>query len=1681
MKVASAQFITRRTAIVGWLTIFTQAALPLSFAYSPLVHATTSQDPSSKWYQSGGINSNGQSIFENNTDTLTSAGSALTEGNAAGMARSAATGAVNSSVEEWLSQFGTARVQLNLDDKFKTEGSEADLLVPVYEDKNNIVFTQLGFRHKDDRNTGNLGVGVRHFTGDWMLGANTFYDNDFSGNNRRMGVGVEAWRDYLKLSANSYMRLSDWHQSRDFEDYDERPANGYDVRAEGWLPSFPQLGAKVMYEQYQGDEVALFGKDNRQKDPWAFTGGVTYTPIPLLTLGAQHRAGKDGQSDSQLSLQMNYRLGESWSKQVDPNMVGASRTLNGSRYDLVERNNSIVLDYRKQETVKLTLPEKTSGKSRSTVPVTFQVQSKHPLQRIDWDASSLVAAGGSLTQVGSNQLSITLPPYQAAGSNVYRFAGVAYDVKGNSGSATAEIHVAVGDVLPGATKISANPTNLAADGKSTSTLSIELFDDQGNAVPGMVKSLAVSIHEALAANQPSSRLAAQAATIGPVEEASPGVYQAVVTAGTRVGTATVSSQFNGTTLPDITITQSADAATGHIGSGAILATVDNSVANSAAMNQVNATISDANGNPLPGTRVTFTLGGSATVAPGSSLTAMTDDSGKVSINLVDRIAETVTVTATLDNGNSGKIDTHFIADGSTATMNNGDVGVDKNEVVANNVDFATFKAVVKDANGNPVPNFAVNWANDKGTLSAGSSNTNENGEATVTLKHTVAEAARVTATAGSSGSISAPVVNFKGDGGNLSAANSAMAATPDTILANGVEASTLQLALKDGNNNPVMGQAVTFSSSLGGSFGTVTDNGDGTYSAPFTSTTAGAASITASVGGSAFGATAATVTVKADSGNLSTANSSLAAAPASIVANGVATSIITLSLKDAHNNAVSGLSVGFASSLGGSTIGSVTDHGDGTYSAPLTGTTAGAASITTTVGGNAFGVNSASVALTADSNNLSPTYSTLAASPTSIVADGTTASTITLTLKDANNNPVNGLAVAFNSSLANSSMGTVTDHGDGTYSAPLTGTTAGTATLSTTVNGSAFGVAATSVTLTADKNNLSAANSTLVGSPVSIVADGTAPSTITLTLKDGHNNPVSGMAVTFDSSLANSSVGTVTDHGDGTYSAPLTGTTAGTATITTKIGGNAFGVTAASVTLTADSNNLSTANSALAATPATIVADGTAPSTLQLTLKDANNNPVSGMAVTFDSSLANSSVGTVTDHGDGTYSAPLTGTTAGTATLSTTVNGSAFGVAATSVTLTADKNNLSAANSTLVGSPVSIVADGTAPSTITLTLKDGHNNPVSGMAVTFDSSLANSSVGTVTDHGDGTYSAPLTGTTAGTATITTKIGGNAFGVTAASVTLTADSNNLSTANSALAATPATIVADGTAPSTITLALKDANNNPVSGMAVTFDSSLANSSVGTVTDHGDGTYTASLTGTTAGTATITTKIGGNAFAVTAATVTLIADVTTAKVTTVTSSVTKMTGTGTESSIQTAMVADAYGNILPAGQTITWSSTLGSMSPATSLTDGSGIATSTLSGTLASGASNATATVTAAATAGSNTANITVRTVVSVGGKSYWTMSSDHQTTVMATAQSNCATYGGGTLFNESDFAKFLADGGGAGFQNKSVSGEYGNGWYRFGDKWSTKSADLNDSGNPAGGTNAGAGVDYACIR
>lgn len=86
--------------------------------------------------------------------------------------------------------------------------------------------------------------------------------------------------------------------------------------------------------------------------------------------------------------------------------------------------------------------------------------------------------------------------------------------------------------------------------------------------------------------------------------------------------------------------------------------------------------------------------------------------------------------------------------------------------------------------------------------------------------------------------------------------------------------------------------------------------------------------------------------------------------------------------------------------------------------------------------------------------------STLSASPTSITADGISTSTITATVRDGSNSLLPGQTVVINTDAG--SIGSVSDQGDGTYTATLTSAAvAGTANLSFAVNGDPFSDTAT--------------------------------------------------------------------------------------------------------------------------------------------------------------------------------------------------------------------------------------------------------------------------------------------------------------------------------------------------------------------------------------------------------------------------------------------------------------------------------------------------------------------------------------------------------------------------------------------------------------------------------------------
>ena len=209
------------------------------------------------------------------------------------------------------------------------------------------------------------------------------------------------------------------------------------------------------------------------------------------------------------------------------------------------------------------------------------------------------------------------------------------------------------------------------------------------------------------------------------------------------------------------------------------------------------------------------------------------------------------------------------------------------------------------------------------------------------------------------------------------------------------------------------------------------------------------------------------------------------------------------------------------------TVSATTNAGNGTYTATLKGTLAGVYTVTPSNNGVAVGSLSDTVTLTADTAP-SDKNSTVVTDKDSITADGVDSMTITFEAKDANNNPIPGIADDISFKVVDKDgnpapAGTITVSPAteitpaGTYTATLTGDKAGEYTVIPQYDGGAVGDLEVPIELKADETpDAGQGNSTLVAAPKSIVADDTATSTLTFTAKDKKGNLITDLtAVTF--------------------------------------------------------------------------------------------------------------------------------------------------------------------------------------------------------------------------------------------------------------------------------------------------------------------------------------------------------------------------------------------------------------------------------------------------------------------------------------------------------------------------------------------------------------------------------------
>ncbi|NIF20110.1 YchO/YchP family invasin [Candidatus Pantoea multigeneris] len=330
-----------------------------------------------------------------------------------------------------LSPYGTAEIGLQVDMAGNFTGSEATLLSPLQDRKSFLTYSQLGISESDQGPVGSAGLGQRWMAGSWLLGYNAFIDRSARSGLQRGSVGTEAWGNFLRLSANYYYPLSSWRGGS--SGVEQRMARGYDITSQSYLPFYRQLGFSLSYQQFLGDNIDLFNSGTLYHNPAAFSLGVSYTPVPLVTFSASHKASSDGETQDVFGLKLNYRFGASLQQMLDPANVAVVRSLRGSWLDRATRSEQPVYQYRQRKSLSVFLATPPwQLNPQESVQLVLQVHSANPIVKLLWQGDTQAL---SLTPPADNTStsgwSVIMPAWDntPGASNRYRLTVTLQDSK----------------------------------------------------------------------------------------------------------------------------------------------------------------------------------------------------------------------------------------------------------------------------------------------------------------------------------------------------------------------------------------------------------------------------------------------------------------------------------------------------------------------------------------------------------------------------------------------------------------------------------------------------------------------------------------------------------------------------------------------------------------------------------------------------------------------------------------------------------------------------------------------------------------------------------------------------------------------------------------------------------------------------------------------------------------------------------------------------------------------------------------------------------------------------------------------------------------------------------------------------------------------------------------------------
>ncbi|EOX0265526.1 inverse autotransporter IatD [Escherichia coli] len=1415
------------------------------------VPATTSQK--SHEQQNAVPPANGENTLENQiASTSQRVGTLLSQDmnseQASGMARGWASSEASGAMTDWLNNFGTAKISLGVDEDFSLKNSQFDFLHPWYDTPDYLLFSQHTLHRTDDRTQINTGLGWRHFTSSWMSGINLFFDHDLSRYHSRAGLGAEYWRDYLKLSSNAYIGLTGWRSAPELDyDFEARPANGWDLRAEGWLPAWPQLGGKLVYEQYYGDEVALFDKNDRQSNPHAITAGLNYTPFPLLTLSAEQRQGKQGENDTRFAVDLTWQPSSSMQKQLNPDEVAGRRSLAGSRYDLIDRNNNIVLEYRKKELIRLSLLDPVKGKSGEIKPLVSSIQTKYALKGYNIEAAALEAAGGKVSTSGKD-ITVTLPGYRFTNTpetdNTWSIDVTAEDVKGNLSRHEQSMVVIQAPTLSQKDSLlSVNPLTVAADKKSTTTLTVTAHDSDGTPVPGL-------------ALQTRSE-GVQDITLSDWTDNGDGSYTQILTAGTTSGSVTLTPQINGESAVKESIVVNIVPVVSSRDHSSI--TIDNVSYYAGDDIKVRVELKDDSNQPVAYQKEELVK--AVTVEnskPGATIVWHEEQPGVYAANYpAHKQGTALRAQLSLHNWNAPLQSHIYNIEANQNKARVATLSATNNDVYADKKTFNTLTINVTDESDNPLINHQVTFKNEKGSaefVEPPQQNTDAYGVATINMVSQVAEENTISATL-PNGFSQRIIAKFVSDSSTPKFKQ--LVADPDTIIAGNSQGSTLTAIVTDFHNNPLKDMKVNFVAPGGSQLDntTATTDQSGIVRVHLTSSKAGSYSVDASLEVDKNIHQSVTITVVP---NREQSVMTLNAGSGSAIANNTNIVTLTASVKDVYGHPLPDEDVKFtlpASMTGNFTLSSETARTDANGDAVVTlrGTKAGEFTVTATLIRNNT-VAHQQVTFIGDTN--SAQLQPLTASLNSIVAGNSTGSTLTATILDAYQNPLKDQLVTFQSNDVTLSGTEVTTNTLGQATVTMTSNIAGQHNVVVSRKAQASDNKTFSLSVLPDES--SAKVISITGAEKTITVGENI--TLRILVQDAFNNVIAGQRVRLSAQpTTNITIGDTayTDNNGFAY-VNLLSTQPGVYQVTATLDNNS-----------SSKVDVNVANGKLELTsskPETTVHNSEG-ITLTATARNARGELMPGQIITFSvtpEGATLSNTGEVLTDQSGQAKVTLTSDKVNVYTV-TAIMGKDVPVQS-QVTVAVKADAKTAHVVSVVASPDTITADGIDSSTITSRVEDDYGFPVEGVDVSHGLDTKGSPVVNIpttrTDQ-SGQVTATITSTLAETLTVNVQVPGTAN----QSATIILVAGTADESKSILKSDVDTLKADYQQSAKLTLTLQDKYGNPIvtsdhlefvqSGPFVNF---LKLSDID-YSQRNYGEYTVTVTGGKEGTATLIPMLNG----------------------------------------------------------------------------------------------------------------------------------------------------------------------------------------------------------------------------